>query len=270
MRISSGKLWLTAALVAMVASTPSNAQNLESIREAGTITIGVKADSKPWAYLNEAGEPIGWEIDLANALAEELKAQPRLVIVTSASRIQFLEQGMIDIVLATMSDTPERRRVVHMIEPPYFADATNLLTRRDIAIEDWSDLENRKICGVQGSIYNKPVQQDHGAEVVAFAGLTEALAALKNGTCDGFVYADQILRETAASDDWQDYTVRLEPIDEIPWAIAVRKDEADSELSKELSDIVARWHRTGYLLETAEKWGLGSNPFLNRNNGNGG
>ncbi|CDX19234.1 Polar amino acid uptake family ABC transporter, periplasmic substrate-binding protein [Mesorhizobium plurifarium] len=267
MKILSGRRWLMAALMALVAPTLCAAQSLEDVRKAGTLTIGVKADSKPWAYLNEAGEPIGWEIDLAKAIAKELKVEPKLVIVTSASRIQFLEQGMIDMVLATMSDTPERRRVVHMVEPPYFADATNLLMRKDTPIDSWDDLKNRKVCGVQGSIYNKPLQQKRGAEVLAFAGLTEAFAALKNGTCEGVVYADQILRQTAASEDWQDYTVKLDPIDEIPWAIAIRKDEADSELSKELSSIIAKWHRTGYLLETAGKWGLGSNPFLNRKKG---
>ncbi len=52
--------------------------------------------------------------------------------------------------------------------------------------------------------------------------------------------------------------------------MALRKGDADSELAKSLSQIVTEWHRTGYFVETAQKWGLSSNPFLIRRNKTGG
>jgi polar amino acid transport system substrate-binding protein len=241
------------------------AQSLDSIRKAGVLNIGVKADSKPWGYLDPSGNPIGWEVDLAREVAKKIGVEPKIVIVTSANRIQFLEQGMIDLIIATLSDTPERRRVVHMIEPGYFADATNLLIRDDSPIKSWNDLKGRKLCGVQGAIYNRPAQQNQGAEVVAFAGLTEAFAAFKSGTCEGVIYADQILRETIEDKEkWKGYTLRLEPFDEIPWSFAIKKNEADSEFAKFLSDTMREWHKSGYLLESAKKWSLGANQFLTR------
>ena len=266
----SRRMWIAVVLAMGIYSPAGRAQSLDAVRKAGTINIGVKADSKPWAYLDPTGKSVGWEIDLAQAIAAKLGVEAKLTTVTSANRIQFLEQGMVDMLIATMSDTPERRRVVHMIEPPYFADATNLLATEASPIKKWNDVKGRKICGVQGSIYNRPLQQKYGAEVVAFGGLTESLSAVQSGACEGVVYADQVLRETAGSPDWKGYIVKLEPIDETPWAMAIRKGEADSELAKTLSQIVADWHRTGYFVETAKKWRLESNPFLIRRSKTGG
>lgn len=258
---------ITATVVVTFVHTQrtANAQSLADIRKAGILNIGVKADSKPWGFLDEKGNPIGWEVDLAREVAKKISVEPRIVIVTSSNRIQFLEQGQIDLIIATLSDTPERRRVVHMVEPGYFADATNLLIRDDSPITSWNELKGRKICGVQGAIYNKPAQQNQGAEVVAFAGLTEAFAALKSGTCEGLVYADQILRETVEDKQiWQGYTVRLEPFNEIPWAFAIRKSAADTDYARFLSDTVREWHKSGFMMQSAKKWSLGANEFLTR------
>jgi polar amino acid transport system substrate-binding protein len=256
---------VVAAVALLSQIGPGASQSLQAIRHANTIAIGVKADSKPWGYLDPQGRPIGFEIDLAYEIARRIGVQPKLTVVTSANRIQLLEQGLIDVILATMSDTPERRRVVHMVEPFYYADLTNLLVPSNTAIKKWDDVNGRKICGVQGSLYNRWLEQNYKAQVIAFAGLTETFAAFKQGLCDGVVYADQILRETTADKAiWGAYSVGLEAVNEIPWAIAVRKSEADSDLSKVLGETINEMHRTGALIAIAKKWGLEENAFLVR------
>ena len=74
------------------------------VMERGKIVIGVKADYKPWGYRNENGDLVGMEIDMAMEVAEKMGVEAELVPVQSAERMQFLEQGQVDMFIATMSD----------------------------------------------------------------------------------------------------------------------------------------------------------------------
>jgi len=68
--------------------------------ESGKITIGVKADYKPWGYRDEGGELVGMEIDMAHEVAAAMGVEAELVPVQSSNRMQFLEQGKIDMMIA--------------------------------------------------------------------------------------------------------------------------------------------------------------------------
>jgi polar amino acid transport system substrate-binding protein len=250
-------------LVAVVAAAPVLADTLADIKKAGVVRFGVKADVKPWAYVDSSGKPIGFEIDLAGELAERMGVKLEFITVTSANRIQYLEQGNVHIVLATMSDTPKRREVVRMIEPHYFGDASNLLAPAGSKFKTWPDIKGAVLCAVNGAIYNKWVAQEYNAEVKAFKGPPEAIAALKQNQCEGFVFSDQILRIMQETEEGlKDYVVALDPVNTDYWAIAVNLDSKDDSLANALSDSIAAMHKSGKMLELAKGHGLGGNPFL--------
>ena len=81
-----------------------------SVLEKGKIVVGVKADYKPWGFRNESGEIVGMEVDMAQDVADALGVELELVAVQSSNRMQFLEQGKIDLMIATMSDRDDRRK----------------------------------------------------------------------------------------------------------------------------------------------------------------
>ena len=72
------------------------------------------------------GKIVGFEPDLAADIAKRLGVKLELVPVVASNRIQFLQQGKIDLMIATMSDTPERRKIVDIVEPDYYASGTNV------------------------------------------------------------------------------------------------------------------------------------------------
>jgi polar amino acid transport system substrate-binding protein len=253
----------TTVLVAAVTAAPVLADSLADIKKAGVVKFGVKADVKPWAYVDSAGKPIGFEIDMAQEIAKGLGVKPHFTTVTSANRIQYLNQGNINIVLATMSDTKKRRKVVKMIEPHYYGDATNILAPAGTKLKKWPDLKNSVLCGVRGAFYNKPIAQEYTAEVKAFKGPPEAIAALKQNQCQAFIFSDQVLRiQQETEPDLKDFLVALEPRDTDLWAIAVNLGEKDASLAKALSDAISALHKSGKMLELAKGHGLGGNPFL--------
>src|ERR1700719_5431143 len=103
------------AVVIAVSSFSVVAQDaLEQIKKRGTLIVGVKADYKPYGFRDPSGRIIGIEPDLAQDVATRLGVKLELVPVVSSNRMQFLDQGKIDLMIATMNDKPDRRKVVYI------------------------------------------------------------------------------------------------------------------------------------------------------------
>ena len=215
---------LSALAALVVASAAADAQSaLDRIKERGKLVVGVKQDYRPWGFLDENGNIVGLEIDLAKDVAERLDVKIELVPVVASNRMEFLEQGKIDLMIATMGDTEQRRKVVGMIEPNYYAGGTNVLAPKAAGLRAWQDLKGKDVCAIQGAYYNKRVSQEYEPNLVAFAGIPEATAALQNGNCVAFLYDDTWIESQLAGDpQWADYEMPLATEDPQVWAVAVR------------------------------------------------
>src|SRR3954471_23082158 len=171
------KLLLTAAAAALglaLAATPSAAQTLDKIKQRGVLVVGTKADYKPFGFRDTSGAIVGFEPDLARDVAGRLGVRLELEPVVSSNRMQFLQQGKIDLMLATMNITPERRQTVGIIDPSYYASGVNVLAVKKASLKAWEGLKDQKICGIQGAWYNKVVAEKYHADIVAFRGQAES------------------------------------------------------------------------------------------------
>ena len=121
-------IFCLAALLACI-STPALAQSdaLDKIKKDGVIKIGVKTNYQPFGMLNSSGKIIGIEPDLAADIGKQMGVKVELVPVESSNRIQFLQQGRIDVLIATLGVSAERVKVVNFIQPYYYASGTGLL-----------------------------------------------------------------------------------------------------------------------------------------------
>jgi polar amino acid transport system substrate-binding protein len=249
-----------AACAAILAAAPVTAQSsLDAVKKKGTLVVGVKADYKPWGFRDPSGAVVGIEPDLAADVAKRLGVKLEMVPVVSSNRMQFLEQGKIDLMIATMNDKPERRKVVYIVEPSYYASGVNILSARKTALKDWKDIRGKKVCMIQGAWYNKNIQQDYGADIVAFKGTAEVYNALRSGNCVGFVYDDTAIAAQLLEADWKEYEMPLKTILDEPWGLAVKL--GDEPFYKFMSQTIADWHRTGHILALEKKWGIQNTPF---------
>ena len=256
---------LVGALMVGVVSASARAEDtLDKIKQRGTIVVGVKNDYKPWGFVDPSGSIVGMEIDLARDIATRLGVKLEMIPVTGANRMEFLSQGRIDLIVATMGDTPERRKVVGMIEPNYYAGATNVLAPKSAQLKQWADLKGRKICAVQGAYYNRRVTQLYGPDLVVFPAVPEALNALQGGNCVGFLFDDTLIVSTLSAGDprWQNYEMPLASEDPQAWAMGVRLDDLDAPFGAFLKKTSAEWHKAGTLVELERKWGIKPSPFL--------
>lgn len=260
-RIAASLLLLLTVTTATMAAT---ADDMKAIQARGVIVVGVKADYRPWGFIDPSGATVGMEIDMAREIADRLGVRLETVPVTTANRIEFLRQGRIDLILATMSDTPVRRQSSTVIDPPYYAGGTNILARASMNFRHWQDLRGRRVCGIQGAYYNRAVSEKWGAVIVAFPGVPEAQIDLLAGNCDALVQDSSLIASTLASDGvkWQGFEMPLETFGEQAWVMAVSADNRDGTFAAFLSRLSIEWHRSGRLIELERAWNIPPSPFL--------
>ena len=262
-RLHAG-LALLAAAAWLGGVSAAAADRLEEIRGRGHLIAGVKADYRPFGFRDAGGALVGYDTDVARAMAEAIGVPVRLTPVTSANRLQKLQRGEIDIVVATLGDTRSRRELVTMVEPQYYGDGANVLLRPDARVSDWQDLRGRRLCSVQGSLWNRLARERLLVEPISLNSTREAALALRNGHCIGWLYDEVNLLNALAGGEWDGYHVSLPTRFVSPWAVAIAKEEAGGPLDRLLGDTLAAWHRNGFLQELEKRWGLPPSPYLRR------
>ena len=248
-------------IAANAAMTCKN-ETWNKIMERHKLVVGVKADYKPWGFRDPSGKIVGMEIDLAKLTADILGAKLELVPVQSSNRMQFLEQGKIDLMIATMSDRPDRRKIVGAVQPNYYTSGTNVLAPKALHLKKWTDLKGKPVCGKQGAFYNKIVSERYGAKIIAFTGNAEAKQALRDKKCIAWVYDDSSIMSDLSSGDWKDYEMPLKSEDDNPWALAVPLAEKSCIFGNFMSGLIFNWHQNGTLIALEKKWKIQPTEYL--------
>ncbi|TPJ52368.1 transporter substrate-binding domain-containing protein [Mesorhizobium sp. B2-6-4] len=260
MKIESALKTIAALAVTLAASAilpASSAQaaesHLQQILERGAVRVGVLGAFKPWSFPSPDGSMQGIEVDLAQSVADALGVKLEPVVVTSANRMQFLQQGKIDVIIGGMYDTAERRKAVGIIEPAYWTSGPTLLAKEGV-VKDWKDIAGKPVCAKQGVYYNKLVETEYHAKVIAFTGNTEGKEALRSGKCIAWVYDDASIMADLASGEWKGYEMPVSVLFDNPWAAAVPVAEVDKAWGVFMAGMAYRWQASGKLVELEKKW----------------
>ena len=97
---------LMALSLLIMAPVITHADTLSDIKSRGVLTVGIKNDYPPYGFMNAEGKTVGFEVDLARSIAANLLGSPdkiKLVPVNASNRIQFLQSGQIDLIMATLA-----------------------------------------------------------------------------------------------------------------------------------------------------------------------
>jgi len=253
------KAVLLSLVVFCMISPTAQADVVDDIKARGKLVVGVKADYKPYGYRDTSGKIVGTEPELAQDVADMLGVKLELVPVVASNRMEFLKQGKIDLMIATMTDRADRAKMVFIVQPDYYSSGTNVFATKKAGLKDWSDLKGKPVCGIQGAFYNKRTAKEFGAKIVAFKGTAEVLNALQQGRCIGFVYDDSFIIAKLQDPKWADYEMPLPTMDDAPWGLAVKHGEY--RFYGMMSEMIMKWHRTGRIIELEKKYGITPTPF---------
>jgi len=221
-------LILVAGLLALALAGQATAGTLDDVKKRGKLIAGVKADFPPFGYVDSSGKNLGFDVDIAHLFAKALfddENKVELVVVTSGNRIPFLQSGKIDIIIASVTVTDERRQVVEFSEP-YFMSGGLLLVPKNSPIKGVEDLAGKTVSVIQGAIQDKDIEQlAPKADRVKFGKVSEAVLAVKGGRADAFCQ-DDILILTLAKEN-PDLKPVGKPFTPRPYGIAVRKGDVE-------------------------------------------
>lgn len=246
------KRWLPVMLGALISlATSAGAQadaTLDKIQQRHVLTVGVVLSGGPFGSIDPGTQkPRGLNVDLAQELGRQLGAEVQLVPVLPANRVQFLQQGKVDLLIANMEWTAERGEILGFVPTPFYRVGGTAALLKDSKISRWEDLKGQPVCTSQGSSYIKPLTE-LGVEIKAFKSSSESLLALRGNNCVAAVHDATLINPLIADNaEWQGYRALSPELNPAPSVIWTRTGERDTQAR--LDPIVKELHRSGWLID---------------------
>jgi polar amino acid transport system substrate-binding protein len=246
---------LLALLLTLSAGLAQADATLDKIQQRHKVSIGVILSGPPFGTIDpKTREQLGYNVELAKGIAQRLGVEVETVSVLAPNRVQFLQQGKVDLLVANMQFTQERSQILDYVPTPYEQVGGTALMNKNSGITRWEDLKGKPVCVSQGSNFIKPLQETYGAEIKAFKSQSESLLSLRGNGCVAAVHVSPTMHALLSDAEWADYNTPLSdliPSDSVIW---VRKGEHD--IQAKLDAIVRDWHRSGWLMELGERTGM--------------
>jgi glutamate/aspartate transport system substrate-binding protein len=273
--------------VVLIAASGAHAQELtgtlKKIKDSKSVVLGYRESSIPFSYVNKVGEPIGYSIDLCNAVVDEVSKELEGIEiavnykkVTAETRIPAVKSGEVDLECGSTTANFERKKEV-AFSPIFFVAGTKLLVARSSDISSYRDLRDKTVVVTAGTTNEAAVRAISDKQHLDIRFLVgndhaESFAMLKEGKADVFATDDVLLYGLVATARLGDqYHVVGEYLSYDPYGLMYRKDDPDfaaivdrtfSRLaqSRELVQLYNKWFQQR--LPTGETLDLPMSPQL--------
>lgn len=218
------------------------------------IKVGMDLSYPPFETINSSGEPEGVSVDLAQALGSYLGKPVVVENMSFVGLIPALKTGKIDLIISSMSDTPERRKSIAFSDPYVTTVGLCILAGKDAAIASVSDLDavGRTVAVRQGTTGQLWAQANlPKAQIVTLEKESAAVMEVVQGKADAFIY-DQV-SVWRYNRQYPDETVALlEPVKPEPWAIGLRL--GDAHLKKQVNEFLQKFRKEGGFARLGDKY----------------
>jgi ABC-type amino acid transport substrate-binding protein len=263
------RLWgfviLAVWALGVVAAPALAGETMDKIEKTGKIKIGFREDSIPFAFIDpKVGKQVGFSVDMANLLAENLskyfgkKIEIEPVTITTKTRIPMVLNGTVDAELGSTTYTAEREDVVDFSLTFFFSE-TSFLVAKDSPIKTKKDLTGQRLGGARGTTNLKAIEDQAAAgeykpkEIVTTEGHAQGFLALKTGKIDAYATDRSLLEGLRMKDEkpdaWRtvDFAIAYEP-----YGYLMR--ENDSDFRDFVNNTILWAIKTGKFIEFYDKW----------------
>ena len=218
-------------------NAPEVAQDVEfpagstmaELAEAGTITVGTKFDQPGFGLANPQGVPEGFDVEVAKIVAGELGIAPEAIEwkeTVSANRESFIQNGDVDIVVATYTINDARKQLIDFAGPYYVAGQDIMVaTGNPLAIEGPDDLAGKRVCSVEGSTPAQNIRDNYPeAQLTLFDVYSKCADALRNGQVDA-VTTDNVILTGLVQGGQGAFELVGNPFTQEPYGIGLTKGD---------------------------------------------
>ena len=222
---------------------------LAKISRTGVVTLGYREGLAPFSFLDRSGKPIGYSIDLCNAIVEEIgralgrdELKVEYQKVTSESRLPAVIEGKVDLECGSTTANLQRAKTVSF-SPLIFVAGTKVMVKKGTPWTDFRDLRGKTIAVTAGTTNIAAIKKldekfNLGVKLVEAADHEQSYQMLVDGKVDGFATDDILLAGMLAQHRSQDqFAVVGEPLSYDPYGIVYSHDD------KAMKDVIERSFR---------------------------
>lgn len=239
-------------------SSALSQSTLDKVLKTKQLTVACALSFPPFGSKDENGKPQGYDVDLAQELADSLGAKLTIIDVTSANRIPYLETGKADVVMADFTRTLERSQKIDFTDP-YVVAGETLLVKKGSGIKDVTGLKGKVVAVVKGGTGSIAVkEQCPDSTIRELDTAADCVQAVKNGQADAYAEDSNLITYQAKiNPDLEEVGSSLTPGEYN--AFGVRKN--DQEWLNYMNLFVFEINRTGKNQELYQKWFGKKLPF---------
>ena len=227
-----------AAIAVIGLAQAANADALDDIKKSGKIRIAVDLGVPPYGMTDDKMQPTGSDIETAKLLAADWGLQFEHVPTTGAARIPSLQTGKADLVISTLSITPERAKVIDFSKG-YAVLRTVIAAPKNITLKSMADLDGKTVGTVRGTTHDTQLTKEgpKGMKLVRYEDDATEAQAFLSGQVDIFSTAELLVAPIDKKNPARQVEVKF-VLDTFKLAIGVKKDE------KRLLEEVDKWIAT--------------------------
>lgn len=183
-------------------------RTVDEIKASGTINIGVFSDKSPFGYVDENGQYQGYDVYFANRIGQDLGVKINYVSTEAANRIEYLQTGKVDIILANFTVTPERAQEVDFASP-YMNVALGVVSPDSAVITSLEDIgPEDQVIVISGTTAETYLEKnDPNIKLQKYDAYAEAKTAFENG--NGVAWANDNTEVIAFAIENPGYTVGI-------------------------------------------------------------
>lgn len=246
-RIAAATLAVSLAMIAGSAA----AGRIEEIKARGYVRIGVSLGGEPVGFRNGKNEPVGYDVDVATQLAAKLGVPARFSDVSSDARISMLMSKQLDVVVANVSITPQRARVVDFSKP-YNVAGLRVIVQKSAGIKTLADLNGKRVVVGRGTTADAFLKQSAPQAVFVYTDnfAPDGVLMLKQKRADAGIEDSSLLDYLASKNEQLQVLPGM--YGNTPIGIAIAK--GDPELLKFVNGFVTDYVRNGAYAENYRKW----------------
>ncbi|SFN29509.1 L-glutamate-binding protein /L-aspartate-binding protein [Formivibrio citricus] len=239
---------------------------LKKIKDSGTIVLGNRDSSIPFSYLANNSKPIGYSVDIAQAIADEVKKELKMPglkvkynLVTSQTRIPLVQNGTVDVECGSTTNNVERQQQA-AFSLGIFQIGTRLLTKKTSGINDFPDLAGKNVVTTAGTTSERLLKKMNEEKkmkmrIISAKDHGESFLMLESGRVAAFMMDDALLAgEMAKAKKPADWAIVGKPQSAEIYGCMLRK--GDPQFKAVVDRAIAGLYKSGKINAIYDRWFL--------------
>ncbi|MDD2973275.1 MAG: amino acid ABC transporter substrate-binding protein [Lachnospiraceae bacterium] len=225
--------------------------SLRQIQEAGVIKIGTEGTYAPYSYHDDAGNLTGFDVEIAQLVAEKLGVKPEFVETKWDSMIAGLDARRFDIIVNQVGITEERQEKYLFSEPYTYIHGALIVEKSNEDIKSFEDIKGKKSAQTLTSNWGKTAE-GYGAELVGVDGFDQSVELVEKGRADATINSEVALYDYLKQKP--DASIKVVALSEDPSIVGIPVLMGEDSLSGAISQAIIELKKDGSLTKLSEKY----------------